>query len=573
MKPHKSKKLIIILIVLFAILIICSGVAYAYFATDLLKTDKQLFIKYATQMLDEEKGFLDSDLVQYIGKKGNTPYSNNGKFFANIEGPNDDKFKYTNNMDIKFSGKVDNANSNFEEEISINYADDIKLPFSIKKVGDVIGILQSNYISKKYITSNINKLGEINLSNSITDVENVTSNINKVEKLSNENVLAEIRQVEDEYINILINNLPENGFSQITDSVDNIRKGYKLESDTQTLKNIIIKLLERLKNDKNTLDKINEYLEINNNSNKLTVQSIEKSINSLNNLSENSNFTIIICPEQGRVSKIQFNNKDVNINIEKYKDDDLLEYQFLMDILKDGQKDGEFCIKANYKGLSNLNNVSENYKIWLVFEVDSSNRISKYSYNYNLDNEVAFLDSINIENFAEENSFNLNDLNEEQREKLIKSIIDRLTAVNKKQMDKLGISESENPLINMIPLLGISKISNDGSEAQTMKEIEEAEIATFNSKLELYQGTNISGATVKGLLTVVANTNDSEESDEVENKENLIKEINFNGNEYQVNKQTIALIKEEIAVQDYFRVEFEKYEDNGKIYRVVINRK
>lgn len=570
MKPHKSKKLIIMLMISIIILIICSGVAYLYFATDLFKTNKQLFIKYVTQMLDEEKGFLDSDLVQYIGKKGNTPYSNNGKFFASIEGPNDDKFKYTNNMDIKFSGKVDNANSNFEEEISIDYADDIKLPFTIKKVGDAIGVLQSNYISKKYILSNINKLEELNVSNSIANVEYTTGNINKVGKLSDANILEEIKQVEDDYIDVLIDNLPDNIFSEIN---DNGKKCYKLELDTQTLKNIMVKLLEKLKNDKNTLEKINEYLEINKNSNKLTVQSIEKSITSINSISENARFTITIYPENGKVSKIQFNNEDVNINIEKLKGNDELQYQVLIDILKEGQKEGEVHLSANYKGLSNLNNVSESYKIGLDFEVDSSNRISKYSYSYNLDNEVAFLDSIIIENFAEENSFNLNDLNEEQREKLIKSIIDRLTAVNKKQMDKLGISESENPLINMIPLLGISKISNDGSEAQTMKEIEEAEIATFNSKLELYQGTNISGATVKGLLTVVANTNDSEESDEVENKENLIKEINFNGNEYQVNKQTIALIKEEIAVQDYFRVEFEKYEDNGKIYRVVINKK
>ena len=94
MKPHKSKKLIIILIVLFTILIICSGVAYAYFATDLLKTDKQVFIKYASQILDKEKGFLDSDLIQYISKKGNTPYSNSGKFAVSVEGPNEETFKY-----------------------------------------------------------------------------------------------------------------------------------------------------------------------------------------------------------------------------------------------------------------------------------------------------------------------------------------------------------------------------------------------------------------------------------------------------------------------------------------------
>lgn len=570
MKPHKSKKILIVLIVLIIILIICSGVAYAYFATDVFKTDKQVFLKYASQMLDNEKGFLDDELIQYISKKSNTPYSNSGSFYVDIKGPNEEKFKYTNNMNITFSGNVDNANSNLEEEISINYSDDVKLPFTIKKVGDVIGILQSNYISKKYIISDINKLGDFNLSNSITNAEYTNGNINKVQKLSDVNILEEIRQVEDDYIDVLVNNLPDNNFSKVN---DNGKKGYKLELDTQGLKNITVKLLEKLKNDKNTLDKINEYLEINKNSNKLTAQSIEKSITRLNNISENMAFNITIYPENGKISKIQFNNKDININIEKSEGNDELQYQVLIDIFKDEQKEGEVSFSANYKGLSNSNNIQENYNAGLNFEVESGNNISQYSYSYNLDNEVTFQDSINIKNFEKDNSFNLNDLNEEQKGKLLTSIIDRLVAVNKKQMNKLGISESENPLVNMIPTLGISKISNNGLEDQTMKELEEAEIATFNSKLELYQGTNISGATVKGLLTVVASTNDLEENEDVENKENLIKEINFNGKEYQVNKQTLALIKEEIVVEDYFRVEFEKYEDTGKIYRVVINKK
>lgn len=571
MKKHKSKKIIIILIIILIILIVCSGVAYAYFATDLFKTDKQIFIKYASQILDKEKGFLDSDLIQYINKKSTTPYTNSGNFSVNIEGPNEEKFKYTNDMNITFSGKVDNVNSNLEEEISINYSDNVKLPFTIKKMGDIVGILQSNYISKKYIVSSINKLTDINPSRTIADAEEyATENINKVGKLTDAKFLEEIKQVQDEYSNVFVENLPDNIFSKIN---ENGIKAYKIDSDTQVLKNAVIKVLEKLKNDKNTLDKINEYLEIKKNSNKITTESIENSITRFNNINDNTNFSIIIYPEKGMVSKIQINTENVNISIEKTKDVDNLQYQILIDILEEEQKEGTISFSANYKGLSNLNNISENYKIGLGFEVDSESDVLNYSYSYNFDNEIVFQDTINFENFVKEKSFYLDDLSDEQKEKLLKSITERLTAVNKKQMDKLGISESENPLINMIPTLGISKISNDGLEAQTMKEIEEAEIATFNSRLELYQGTNVSGATVKGLLTVVANTNNSEESDEEEKKENLIKEINFNGNEYQVNKQTLALIKEEIATQDYFRVEFEKYEDTGKIYRVVINRK
>ena len=126
MNQHKSKKVIIILIIILILLIGCSGLAYAYFATDFFKTDKQLFLKYATQVIDTEEGFLDSNLIQYFNKKDNTPYSNIGNFNVNIEGPDEEKIRYTNNMDITFSGKVDNPNSNLVQDISINYSNDIK---------------------------------------------------------------------------------------------------------------------------------------------------------------------------------------------------------------------------------------------------------------------------------------------------------------------------------------------------------------------------------------------------------------------------------------------------------------
>lgn len=574
MNQHKSKKVIIILIIILILLIGCSGLAYAYFATDFFKTDKQLFLKYATQVIDTEEGFLDSNLIQYFNKKDNTPYSNIGNFNVNIEGPDEEKIRYTNNMDITFSGKVDNPNSNLVQDISINYSNDIKLPFSLKKIGNTVGILQSNYVSKKYIISNINKLEDLNISGSLISIQSATENVNKIGKISSAQISEEdIEHIKNDYLGFLIENLSDSAFGKVN---ENGKKGYKLNLNTNQLKDIAIKLLEKLKNDNNTLDKLNEYFEINKNSNKITPTSIENIITKLNNVSDNEEFVINIYPEDGRVSKIQFENKDINIGIEKIKSQDELQYKISMEILKEQQKEEAIFISVNYSGLSSLQNVKEDYKIGLDFEVDNIDEISQYSYNYNLENEVTFQETLKIEDFEKDNSFNLNDLNEEQKNNILTSIFQRLVAVNKKQMEKLGLTENENPLINIIPNFGMNKISNNNLEDETMREIEEAEIATFNAKLELYQGTNISGATVKGLLTVIANINElneDEENYEEEKREDLIKEINLNGKEYQVNKQTLALMKEEIAIEDYFKVEFEKYEDTGKIYRVVINKK
>ena len=56
---------------------------------------------------------------------------------------------------------------------------------------------------------------------------------------------------------VLTENLTTDKFSKITDSN---KKGYKLQLTGDDIKNIETKLLETLKNDQTTLDKLNEYL-------------------------------------------------------------------------------------------------------------------------------------------------------------------------------------------------------------------------------------------------------------------------------------------------------------------------
>ena len=95
------------------------------------------------------------------------------------------------------------------------------------------------------------------------------------------------------------------------------------------------------------------------------------------------------------------------------------------------------------------------------------------------------------------------------------------------------------------------------------------DVSSYNSKYELYEGNNIRGATVRGLLTVISN-NELKQQNGMSN--NLkIEEINFGGQEYDVNEQNITFLKQDLQVDGTYRVEFERDEDTGAIYRVVIN--
>lgn len=98
-------------------------------------------------------------------------------------------------------------------------------------------------------------------------------------------------------------------------------------------------------------------------------------------------------------------------------------------------------------------------------------------------------------------------------------------------------------------------------------EISEEEVATFNEKFEMYESTNLQGVTVKGLLSTIQLNNESQEDNR------KIKEIHFDGEEYDVTDQNITLLKSSVETETAYRVEFERDENTGIIYRVVINKK
>ena len=81
-------------------------------------------------------------------------------------------------------------------------------------------------------------------------------------------------------------------------------------------------------------------------------------------------------------------------------------------------------------------------------------------------------------------------------------------------------------------------------------------------------------------ITTISNNNGLQDSSSQSSSTNMnfsnsykIEEINFNGEEYEVNQQNIAALKDEVVAENYYRVEFEKDPNSGRIYRAVINQK
>lgn len=565
MKQKKNTKILMILIILVLLIILVAGGVYAYLVTDLFRSDKDIFFKYASKLADKKQGLIDENLSQYIEKKKTNAYTNEAEFKPKVTAKSgQSEFDNVNKFNASFTGKVDKTNSKSEQNVSLNYSDSVKFPVNYRKIDNETG-LQTDYVGNKYIVLDTENTS--NLANS-SETQEIETDINSLEKITQLNLSeTEKDQIINTYMQVLTENLTTDKFSKITDSN---KKGYKLQLTGDDIKNIETKLLETLKNDQTTLDKLNEYLKEQKNLAKITSNTIDRAIKNISNQDlENEKLEITLFVSKGKVDNITIETNEIKLEIAKTENNNIAQYNINFEVLQNNNQEAisKISVIAKYEGLKEKQKVSESYEIELANE--------EITYDYKIDNNVSFGEGIEIEDFSNSNSMKLADYDEEKVATFMQAVFARIEQTNKKQMEELGVEE--NPITKMFPSLAETfPMSQDGQG-------DEETINSFNQKFEMYASTNLQGTTVKGLITTISTNNginsSSDEDDGSDDEQDTtkskyeIKEINYNGEEYDVNQQNITFIKSDVAVDKYYRVEFEKDQDTGVIYRAVINEK
>ena len=678
MNQKKNTKILLILIIIIVIIIL-AGVGILVFATDIFKSDKEMFFKYMADIVDPKKGFIDEELKQYFEKKNNTPYNDEGEFSINIScDPNtlsenlQKNVDSTNNFNISFSGQVDTANSKAAQNISLNYSNDVKFPINYKQIENKIG-LQTKYVGSKFVAIETEKLNKF--SEDLDDVESYEEMVDKLQKMEKAELTEDEKShIKDTYITVINQQLEKDKFSKVKESD---MSGYKLSLTGTDLQNVLVKLLETLKNDQTTVDKLNEYLKIQKNSAKITASQIDDAIKSIkdNTYFSDKNFEITVYQKNRDVCKLVIETTEGTITIEKKIEGNQQNIDVSYEMKED--KKSKISFSANFENLESLQNIKENYELELQFELSTYNLKGTQSSNnkdkiyteeekikmmlnqaiaegmldgestssitkenlekarnndnsefyenmqienisggqiqikfsdtgdifkldnngkiisspevtessatmesstttdvdsevvvYKFSNDVNFTDSATVEDFSSDNSLMLTDYDSDQVSSFLNAVAERISEVNEQQMGQLGLEASENPIvINMMIPFSYIYLGNMYALNQVNSNMSEAEINNFNQKFEAYESTNLKGVTVKGLLSTISLNNQSEETS------NEIKEINYNGEEYEASEQNITLIKGEIDTEKSYRVEFEKDQDTGLIYRAVINEK
>lgn len=548
MNQKKSKKIIVFVIILLLILIIISSLLLVYFLTDIFKGNKELFFKYISQISNNENGFVEQNVQTYLNKKNTNSYNNEGSFSINAVDSSVTNIENLNNFNISFSGKKDNTNSKEEQNISLNYSSNVTFPLVYRKIGNQLGI-QTDYVGARFLTVEPDKLNNLQGEN-INEIKNIIKIIGTLSNLTN----IQINQEQlNSYTNIF-QNISEDKFSKLSDLNGT---GYRLTLQGSETQELVINLLETLKNDQDSLENLNNYLKDYKNSTNITTSNIEELISNMknNNYLNNENLEITVYKNNGKLSKILFSINELNLDIQKIiTDENNIQYNVLLNTNYNNEN-----LTLNGKiNLNNLNteNVKESYELSL--------QKSDKNYTYKLENNVNFTNDVSIEDFTTENTSPLTNFDEVTVENFLVTVRQRIEDVNNMQMLELGYQE--NPVTKLIPNLGVySDLINNLNSPK----ISEEDVLTFNNKFEVYQSTNLQGVTVRGLLSTIELNNEQQQ----DNSSRQIKEINFNGEEYEVNEQNIAGLKEEIVPESYYRVEFEKDMDTGLIYRAVITPK
>ena len=356
MEQKKSRGLLIsIIVVLIIILLLVGIIAYLYFFTDMFKSNKQLFFKYTSQIVQNEDGFIGNQLRQYFQKKDSTSYENNGEITFEVSIPNmEDDLELANNFNITYTGKEDPNNSKSEKEININYSDSINFPLTYRKTSNITGI-QTQYIGSSFVAV---RSGE-----EISGLEDI-NNLVKLQSLEFSN--EEIQNLKTTYFDNILNALDDSKFSTLTEG--NLT-GYRLTLTGEELRNVLVQIMNALKRDTDTMHKLNDLLEGLGIDTKLDENSVDDIIESMNDLELNDNIEMTVYATGGNLSRVDIGMTGNTVIINKEENGQEVTYTMSLNV---AEQDTSAIFTAKYSGL-NSDNVTETYELTLAGANEGAN--------------------------------------------------------------------------------------------------------------------------------------------------------------------------------------------------------
>lgn len=448
------KKKILLAVILILILLGIGG-AYAYYGTDIFKTDKQVFLSY----FKNEKAWPDfnnKNLVEYTKKQENTAYTSDGKITFDIPDVEDESMQMLRNINVSLEGKTNNPQKMSEQKITLDMGQGFNVPIQFKRDKETYGI-QTGFLSDKIIAVRNEGLKELFKKFDIED-ESIPDKIDFDTTAFTE---EELKTLSEKYSKLLDDNLSDEMFSKEKKDGTTI---IKLKMSATQLTEIAEKILNEVSNDQILTSKMTEE---NRNQMKESVKELMEKLKDED--LENSTFEMNLYAKSNKVEKceilfidgnsvsekILIENSENKMAIKAYEEEKLVFemtiekantlYTIKAKIYEADEVIAEIKLTMEYKNLEALDNVEEEYNIEVKIHNESNNEAnddevdSQFSQTLeNLENmtisskitrKVTFSPDLEIEKINKDNAFIINDATDEELQAFIMSIYQRLGLV------------------------------------------------------------------------------------------------------------------------------------------------
>lgn len=429
-----------ILLAILLIVLLGAGIGYTCFATDMLKTKKQLFFSYL--LSDDLTSDLKSeDLSKYLEKEKTTAFSNKGEITANVKdnGESSDAYDLLSNGKIKLEGKVDNSHKKAEQEITVALAQGINVPIKIRRDGETYGI-QSRLLYDKYIAvknENLKSLFEK------LGMDNSNEIPNQIDWENIQFTTEELQNIKDKYSRVFYNSVDNDMFEK--SKVDDQTK-VTVNMTADQFVSIIEKMADEFKNDEKLLNKLSdgttvdelkkqidefvnalkdvEHTEQDKMSISLYIKSRKLVKCEINTTDENGTETIATAEKEDNkltVKTFEANEMQNQISIAKDENADATTYTINV-VTQDLGEGSNIQIKMGFKNLSKLDDVEESIEATIEYGEDSNKSAMQINYN----NTITFVQNTEIESFNTDNAVVLNDISENELNNLLETIYENL---------------------------------------------------------------------------------------------------------------------------------------------------
>lgn len=464
MKPNKLKRN---LILIFSIIVIALATIFVlYMTTDIFRTKRDAFFRYAMQIPDIFDVLdTDNDYQIYQKTKQSNTYLTTGEMkITSSENIADESILSKVNMIVL--GKTDNKKEQANYDISIRSDNNNLFNMTVSRDKDLYGFY-SEQIADGYIVFRNDNLTDLATKMNIENAENIPNQIMTFNKEQILNVSNIEKKHLEQYVKIIRNQAPDTSYSKSQNEKIEI-EGQKYDTTAYTLSlnseqnsNLQINLLNELTKDSIMMNFITSKCKLLNLNNDFT------DINTLNNLLKqrienlqnnpelagNFEVTVYEYKQKNIQTKMQINNKTITIsNINNDNDkfatikiEEESQPTINLKIENDSntykiklQKDDEGIINSieliyNMTGTVAENNVQNHLQINIV------DGIKSVSFEYN--DTINFTTDVgNFKNMQDEKVAVINDYDQDYLNEFLKMVKDQINSVYISKGASIGIN-------------------------------------------------------------------------------------------------------------------------------------